>query len=203
MIPIVSYLALGGKCRACKAAISSRYPVIEALGAAAALAAVWLFGFTWSGAIAGAFFLSLVALAGIDAETGYLPEAITLPLIGVGLLANLFDLYTDKLWALIGAFAGYGTFFLISTIYRRLRGRDGLGLGDAALFAALGAWGGWPILAPAALLGAVIALLGLGVRSRLTRRPIDAGAPVPFGPALCAGGALAFIAYQRGWPFFA
>lgn len=200
LIPIIGFLALRGRCRNCRAKISGRYPLIELLGSAAALLAVFLFGFSWSAALAGLFFLSLIALAGIDAETGYLPEAITLPLIGLGLLANLFDLYTDKLWAFIGAAAGYAAFFLIAILYRRLRGRDGLGLGDAALFAAFGAWGGWPILAPAALLGALIALFSLWLHSVRTGAPIDAAKPVPFGPALCAGGAIAFAASQWGLP---
>ena len=125
-----------------------------------------------------------------------------MPLIGGGLLVNLFDLYTDKLWALIGAVVGYGSFFLISTFYRRLRAREGLGLGDAALFAALGAWGGWPILAPAALLAASIALLTLWLSSLLSGRGIDPEAPIPFGPALCLGGAAAFLASQAGLPLF-
>ncbi|NWG71591.1 MAG: prepilin peptidase [Parvularculaceae bacterium] len=203
LIPILSYVALGGKCRSCAAAIPVRYPLIEAFGAATVVLAALVFGFTLAGALAALFFLALLALAGIDWETGYLPEAITLPLIGAGLAANLFDLYTDKVWALIGAAAGYGGFFLIATAYRRLRGRDGLGLGDAALFAAIGAWGGWPVLAPAAFLGALFALLALSARSALSGKPIDPLEATPFGPALCAGGALAFIASRTSLPWFA
>jgi leader peptidase (prepilin peptidase)/N-methyltransferase len=202
LVPLASYFSLKGRCRACAAPIPLRYPVVEALGAAAFVLALALFGLTLQALIAAFFFLALIALAAIDFETGYLPEAITLPLIGAGLLANLFDLYTDGLWALTGAAVGYATFFVISTAYRRLRGREGLGLGDAALFAALGAWGGWPILAPAALFGALIALAGISLSAALKKQPIDATAPVPFGPALCAGGAAALVASQVGLPGF-
>lgn len=199
LIPIVSFFALKGKCRQCAAPIAARYPTVEALGALALVLALALFGWTLSALIASVFFLALIALAAIDQETGYLPEAITLPLVAVGVAANLFDLYTDKLWSLIGALAGYLVFFLISTVYRRLRSRDGLGLGDAALFAAVGAWGGWPILAPTALIAALLALASLALASVFSGKQIDPSTPIPFGPALCAGGACAFAASQIGW----
>jgi leader peptidase (prepilin peptidase)/N-methyltransferase len=198
LIPIISFLALGGKCRACAAPIPGRYPLIEALGATALILAVAIFGATFAGAAAGLFFLALIALAAIDHDTGYLPEAITLPLIAGGLAANLFGLYTDIMSALIGAIAGYAAFFLIAEGYRRLRGRDGLGLGDAALFAAIGAWGGWVILPPAAFMGAMLALALLWLGAKTARKPIDPGAPIPFGPALCIGGAAAFVLSRIG-----
>jgi leader peptidase (prepilin peptidase)/N-methyltransferase len=196
LIPIISFIRLSGRCRVCGSAISWRYPAVEAVAAVACVAAYLTFGPTLAGGLAAAFLLALIALAAIDLETGYLPEAITLPLIATGLLANAFSIFTAPSEALIGAGVGYGAFALISLGYRALRGRDGLGLGDAALFAAIGAWGGWAVLAPTALLASLLALSTLGALALITRRPLDFARPIPFGPAIAAAGAITFFVFR-------
>ncbi|HRX39403.1 MAG TPA: prepilin peptidase [Parvularculaceae bacterium] len=202
LIPLFSFVALRGKCRACGAPIPLRYPIVELLGAVAALSSIFIFDATLDAGFAALFFLALIALGAIDHETGYLPDAITLPLIALGLAANIYGRFAAITDAVIGAALGYLVFALIAFGYERLRGREGLGGGDAKLLAAIGAWGGWMILAPTVFIGALLAL-SLIAASSLSGRKLDMTTPVRFGPALCLAGAAAFIALRLGLPLFA
>jgi leader peptidase (prepilin peptidase)/N-methyltransferase len=201
LIPIVSYLRLGGRCRACATPISLRYPLVEALAALACVASVAAYGATIQAAAASVFLLALIALAAIDFETGYLPEMITVPTICLGLLVNLFDVFAGALSSIIGASAGYAAFLAISTAYRSLRGREGLGLGDAALFAAIGAWCGWEALAPAAFVASGLGILHSATRAFVRKVPMDGGEAIAFGPYLCAAGAAIMIGSAIGPPY--
>ncbi len=183
LIPLVSFFAQRGRCARCQAPISVRYPVVEALGAASAVLSVLIFGWTLAALAAAIFALALIALAFIDFETGYLPDAITFPLIGAGLAANAAALFTPFRDALIGAVAGYLVFWSVSAVYARLRKRDGLGLGDAKLLSAIGAWTGWFYL-PQVILIAALGTLAVIV----VRRGVKADDEIPFGPGLCAAG---------------
>ena len=187
LIPLASYIALKGKCAACGAAISARYPIVELSGGLVAAVAIAAFGFTGAALAAALFGFALVALAAIDLETGYLPDAITLPLIGAGLTANVFSIFVSPANAAIGALAGFGSLWLIGAAYERLRGREGLGLGDAKLFAAIGAWTGWAMLPLILFLAALSTLAVIGVRALIGRESALDEA-VPFGPGLCAAG---------------
>lgn len=195
LAPLISYFMLQGRCAACSAPIPIRYPLVEVLGAAAALAASLAFGFTISAILAAAFLFCLIALAAIDLESGYLPDAITLPLLGLGLLANFGGEFVPFADAVIGAAAGYIAFSLIRLIYAAVRGREGLGQGDAKLLAAMGAWVGWQAL-PAAIFLASAASLAIILAIRLAGRKIDATTALPFGPGLCLGGAIALFGTQ-------
>lgn len=201
MIPVLGYLTLKGKCASCNAAISPRYPIVELLGAAAAVAAAMLFGFTVTALLAALFFWTLIALAFIDAETGFLPDALTLSLLALGLAANAIDLFAALPDALIGAIAGYLIFRLIGALFHRLRGVEGLGQGDAKLLGALGAWLGWQALAPLVFAGAMLALIAVGAM-RISGRIISNDTPIPFGPALAAAGAFAMIANGLDLPAY-
>lgn len=192
LVPLFGFVRLGGKCRACGAAISWRYPAVELAGAAAAAAALATFGLSWSALFAAVFLMALIALAAIDAETGFLPDAITAPLAWAGLLVNLQGRFAPLDAAVIGAAVGYGAFRLVAEAYRLIRRREGLGGGDAKLLAAFGAWGGWTVLAPSVLIGALAALAYV-LAARLFGRRIDAETPVPFGPGLCVGGAVSVL----------
>lgn len=193
LIPLASYIALRGRCSSCGAEIPIRYPVVEAMGGAGVVLSFIAFGLTPAAIVASVFALALIALAFIDLETGYLPDAITLPLIALGLVANAFGLFTTPLDALIGAVAGYALFWAIGALYQRVRHREGLGLGDAKLLAAIGASTGWmslPIVIFIAAIGtlAVVALSGGGAhRDR----------EIPFGPGLCAAGFAALFLGPR------
>ncbi|MCB2114376.1 MAG: prepilin peptidase [Parvularculaceae bacterium] len=196
LIPLLSYIVLRGRCGACAAPISFRYPVVEALGAACALASLAAFGPTPAALAAAIFGWALIALAAIDLETGYLPDAITIPLITLGLVVNAFALFAAPADALIGAAAGFVTFWAIGRAFEKLRGKEGLGLGDAKLLAAAGAWGGWIILPFVVFVGAAATLLAIGLARTFGKRAaLDQ--PVPFGPGLCAAAFAALAAAPR------
>lgn len=197
LVPVASYFALRGKCRTCGGGISLRYPAVELAGAAAAMAALAAFGATWTALFAAAFLLALIALAAIDFETGYLPDAITLPLIALGLAANATGRFVSLSDALVGAAAGYAIFQAIAWAYYRMRGREGLGGGDAKLLAAIGAWGGWVLLAPTVFIASVAALAVVGAAGLAGQR-FAGGTEIRFGPALCGGGAAMFLALGLG-----
>ncbi len=190
-IPLVSYLALRGKCSACKAPISARYPIVEALTGVLSGYIAWHMGFTLAAAAALVFTWAMIALAFIDLDTFYLPDDITLPLLWAGLLFNLAGGFTSLASAVIGAMAGYVTLWLIFWAFKLATGRDGMGYGDFKLLAAIGAWLGWKMLPLVVLLssfvGAVvgIALIVLARRGR--------NVPIPFGPYLAVAGLVALL----------
>jgi leader peptidase (prepilin peptidase) / N-methyltransferase len=196
LVPLGSFLALRGRCRACAAPIAGFHPAVElaALGVAclAALAAPEDPARLWIGCGLG---WALLALAWIDWEHLLLPDAITLPLVPAGLAAT-FWLGPEALAAhAAGAALGYGAFRGFAYAYRWLRGREGLGRGDAKLLAAAGAWLGLEALPTVLLLAA---LAGLGAAGALAWRlgRSDPGAPLPFGPCL----ALAFwLCWLQTW----
>ena len=160
LIPVFGYLVLGGKCSSCGARISLQYPLVEIAGGLAAALSVLAFGMSWA-ALAGAIFLwSLIALAVIDFKTGYLPDALTLPLILLGLALSFTGWFASPIEAITGAVIGYGAFALIGVVFRHLRQIDGLGLGDAKLLAAIGAWAGAFALPLTIFAASLIALSG-------------------------------------------
>lgn len=196
-IPLISYALLGGKCRQCSAVISVRYPLVEITGAIVALLAYWLFGPTLSAGIAALFGWTLIALAAIDAETGYLPDALTLPLLLGGLLANGFGLFIPPVHAVIGAAVGFGVFWFVAISFKVLRGREGLGFGDVKLMGALGAWLGWAPLAPLIFVASTGTLVILLI-ARLAGRKLGADTAIRFGPALAIAGFMMFVAQHKG-----
>lgn len=192
LIPLASYLAQRGRCTHCHVKISVRYPIVEAMGGASALLSVAAFGWTPAALGASIFALALIALAFIDAETGYLPDAITLPLASAGIAANAFSLFTSLSDAIVGAAAGFILFWTISEVYVRVRRREGLGLGDAKLLAAIGAWVGWQPLPIVVFLAALGTLIFVALR-----RGASADEAIPFGPGLCAAGFCVFFLGER------
>ena len=190
-IPIVSWLALRGRCKGCGTRISARYPVVELAAGVAALAAVWKFGPTATGLAACAFLWTLIALAFIDADTQLLPDDLTLPLLWGGLVANLFGLFVPLASAVIGAIAGYLSLWTIYWLFKLIRGKEGMGYGDFKLLAALGAWLGWPMLPQIVLVSSVLGAIGGIAAMALQGR--DRAAPLPFGPWLAGAGAVALF----------
>ncbi|MFZ6047440.1 prepilin peptidase [Pseudomonas sp. CR3202] len=190
-IPVVSYLALGGKCSACKAPISKRYPLVElACGLLSAYVA-WHFGFGWQ---AGAFLLltwGLLAMSMIDVDHQLLPDALVLPLLWLGLILNSQDLFTSLDHALWGAVAGYMSLWSVYWLFKLVTGKEGMGHGDFKLLAMLGAWGGWQVLPLTILLsslvGAVLGVIMLRLRNK------DTATPIPFGPYLAIAGWIALL----------
>jgi leader peptidase (prepilin peptidase)/N-methyltransferase len=190
-VPVVSWLALKGRCAACGTRIPARYPIVELLGGALAAAAIWHFGPTWQGAAACGLLWTLTALAFIDADTQFLPDDLTLPLLWAGLVANLFGLFVPLAEAVVGAVAGYLALWTVYWIYKIVRRREGMGHGDFKLLAALGAWMGWKMLPAIVLLSSAAgALIGIALVAFEGR---DKAQPLPFGPYLAIAGAAALF----------
>lgn len=190
-IPVVSYLALGGKCSSCKTPISKRYPLIElACGALSAFIA-WHYGFGWQ---AGAMLLlgwGLLAMSMIDVDHQLLPDALVLPLLWLGLIVNYFGLFTNLGDALWGAVFGYLSLWSVYWLFKLLTGKEGMGYGDFKLLAMLGAWGGWQVLPLTILLSSLVgAVLGI-ITLRL--RKAETSTPIPFGPYLAIAGWIALL----------
>jgi leader peptidase (prepilin peptidase)/N-methyltransferase len=190
-IPVVSYLALRGKCRECKAPISARYPMVELVTGALTGLMVWKLGSGWAG-LASVFFLySLIAMTFIDADTQLLPDDLTYPLLWAGLLINLNGTFVPLHDAVIGAAAGYLALWSVNGLYKLLRGRDGMGGGDFKLLAALGAWLGWAMLPTIILMSSVVgAVVGI-VLMILNSRGMDY--KIPFGPYLAGAGLITML----------
>ena len=190
-IPVISWLALRGKCSNCKAPISPRYPLVELLTGALSALVIWRFGSGWSG-LAGLFFLySLVALTFIDADTQLLPDDLTYPLLWGGLLMNLNGTYVPLQDAVIGAAAGYLALWSVYWLFKLATGKEGMGYGDFKLLAALGAWMGWTILPAIILLSSLVgAVVGIGLMVFAKRGRNN---PIPFGPYLAAAGLIAML----------
>ena len=195
LTPILGFVFLRGKCAACGAPISPRYPLVEFAAMGVGAASILVFGVSVEAVLAAVFGWMLLALGVTDWETGFLPDWLTLPLMIVGLGANAFSLFAPPLDAVIGAAAGGFVFWAIGAGWRAWRGIDALGLGDAKLLAALGAWTGWPALPLIVLIGSVGSLLGVFL-ARGFGRTIGGSDAIPFGPGLCLAGLVVLFA---GW----
>src|ERR1043166_2259165 len=179
-IPLLSYAVLGGKCAACKAPISKRYPIVEAISGALSGYIGWRFGFGLAALGALVFAWAMIALAFIDLDTFYLPDNITLPLIWAGLLVNVGRVFTDLSAAVVGAAAGYLVLWTVFWAFKLVTGKEGMGFGDFKLLAAIGAWLGWKMLPLVILLSSLVgAVVGLALIV-FARRGRDH--PIPFGP---------------------
>lgn len=189
-IPIVSYLMLGGKCGSCKTPISIRYPLIELLTGILFGVVAWQYG--WTMAAFGGLILTalLIALTFIDADTQYLPDSLTLPLIWLGLLFNLSGTFVPLKSAVLGAVFGYMSLWLLCFIYKLLTGKIGMGNGDFKLLAALGAWLGVGILPVLVFMAALIGLIG-AIIGRVAK-----GQYFAFGPSLAIAGWIILVANE-------
>ncbi len=190
-IPLVSWLVLRGRCSACRAPISRRYPLIEAVTGALTLLMVTHLGLGWELVWALLFTWALIALTMIDYDTTLLPDDITLPLLWLGLLVAIPAGGVALADAVIGAAAGYLSLWIVYQSFRLLTGKEGMGYGDFKLLAALGAWLGWQkLLLVIMLSSAVGAVLGIALILIAGR---DRAQPIPFGPFLAGAGFLAYV----------
>ncbi len=187
-IPVLSWLVLRGRCSACKTPIPIRYPMVELTGGLLCAAAVLAFSPTPKALLAIVLLLALLALTFIDADTFLLPDDITLPLLWLGLIANLFELFVPLSAAVIGAIAGYLSLWLVYWAFKLVTGKEGMGYGDFKLMAALGAWLGWAALPAIILLSAVVGAV-VGIAMMVFKR-LSRGQPLPFGPYIAGAGAL-------------
>ena len=200
-LPLIGWLRLGGRCSACKANISVRYPLVEAATGIAFAALSWRFGAQPTTLLWCGFVAALIALAGIDWDTTLLPDSINQPLLWAGLLVAAFGLTTVALpQAVVGAILGYLSLWSVYWAFKLATGKEGMGYGDFKLLAALGAWLGWQMILPIVLGASVIgAVVGIGMKLRSSLRE---GRYVPFGPFLAGGGLVVLFAGQQrvlGW----
>ena len=190
-IPIVSYLLLRGKCKGCGANISPRYPIIEAISGILCAYAAWHFGFGLAAAGALLFIWALLALTAIDFNTQLLPDDITLPLLWLGLLFNLFGIFASLHSAVLGAMFGYLALWGVYWLFKLVTGKEGMGYGDFKLLAALGAWMGWQMLPLIILLSSLVgAVAGITL---IVAAKHGRSVPIPFGPYLAGGGLIALF----------
>ena len=198
-VPLLGWLWLRGRCHACGAAISPRYPLVELITASLFALAAWRFGAAQQGLAIMLCCAFLVALAFIDADTMLLPDDLTLPLMWLGLLLNLNHYLAPLPDAVLGAAAGYVALWLIYWGFKLATGKEGMGYGDFKLMAALGAWLGWQalpfVLLSASALGAIV-----GIALVLLRRQ-ERDQPIPFGPYLAVAGIMALL-FGADWLSF-
>ena len=198
-IPVVSWLALGGKCASCKRPISKRYPLVEIATAVLTGFVAWRFGFGATAIAAIVFTWMLIALTMIDFDTQFLPDALTYPLLWLGLLFSL----SNPVWSqtaspvtpadsIVGAAVGYLSLWSFYWLFKLLTGKEGMGYGDFKLFAALGAWMGWQMLLPIIIFASCVgALIGIVM---ILRRRAGRETQIAFGPFLAIAGWLALVA---------
>ncbi|HKI74364.1 MAG TPA: A24 family peptidase [Pseudomonadales bacterium] len=189
-IPLISYIALRGKCAHCRAPISLRYPAVELAAGLLTLVVIAKFQLTPAGAGALILTYGLLAAAMIDYDHQLIPDNITLPLLWLGLIVNYFNLlvpFHDAFW---GAVAGYLALWIVFHIFRLITGKEGFGYGDFKLLAMLGAWVGWQGLPAIVIISSFAgAVFGIG----LIAFGRDRAKPIPFGPWLAIGGFVVLI----------
>jgi leader peptidase (prepilin peptidase)/N-methyltransferase len=185
-IPIVSYLVLGGKCSSCKTRISPQYPLVELFTAVVSVVVGWHFGVSLQALAALLLSWSLIAASGIDIGHKLLPDNITLPLLWLGILLALFDVFVSLEDSVIGAMAGYLSLWSIFMLFKLFTGKEGMGYGDFKLLATLGAWLGWKplfvVVLTSSLVGSIVGI------SMILLQKIGRGTQIPFGPYLAAAG---------------
>ena len=190
-VPILGYILLRGKCAACAVKIPIRYPMIETLTAVLTVLLGLKFGLEVKTIFVMVLAWSLIALTFIDIDHHLLPDNITLPLMWLGLIANISSTFTTLSNAVIGAVAGYMSLWILYQVHHRLTGKEGMGYGDFKLLAALGAWFGWtmlPIIALiASLSGTIFALWNMVFAGH------GKNIPIAFGPFLATAGMVTLL----------
>ena len=189
-VPLVSWLALRGRCRTCRTAISGTYPIVEAVTGAIFIAAFALYGFTLLFAVRVAFACAMVVLFVIDLRHRILPNVITVPGIVCGLAVSLW-LPPGWLSSLLGALAGGGVLFLVGEVYYRTRGVEGMGMGDVKMLAMIGAFLGWPLMVLTLILASFSGAVIGGVMIASGRGGMKAA--LPFGTFLAIGALVAAV----------
>lgn len=190
-IPLLSFLILGGKCRGCKSAISIHYPIIELTTCILSVIAAMHFGPGVQSLFAVVMTWTLIVLTMIDFDHQLLPDSITLPFLWMGIICNMFGLYTDIHSSLIGAIAGYMILWSVYMAFKLATGKEGMGFGDFKLLAMLGAWLGWQVLPLIIILSSVLgSLVGIGL---VIFSGHQKNKPIPFGPYLATAGWIALM----------
>ncbi|WP_431275427.1 prepilin peptidase [Variovorax ureilyticus] len=193
-VPVISYLALRGRCGDCNARISPRYPVVELVTGLLFAWCGWRFGLTPVGALWAACAALLVCQFLIDLDTQYLPDSYNYMLLWLGLIGAALGWTGVSLASAVwGAVAGYGSLWLIYQAYLRLTGKEGMGFGDFKLLAALGAWFGVEFLLAIVLVSSLVGAV-IGGSLLLVGKLAHKDVPISFGPFLAGAGLVCLVA---------
>lgn len=193
-IPVLSYLYLGGRCRACHDEIPLRYPLVEAASAIGYVGILWFFGPGWPAVLYGILFSALLVVVGTDLSHQIIPDAITLPGVVVGLLGAVTVLPVGWVNALLGIIIGGGILWVLAWISPYLFGKEGMGGGDIKLLAMIGAFLGWKPALLTIMIGSLTgSLIGL---SLISFHLIKRDEYIPFGPFLAFGALVAMFFAQ-------
>lgn len=190
-IPVVSYLLQRGRCSHCGTGISVQYPIVELVTMLLSVLVAMEFGFGWQLASGLVITWALVALSVIDLKHTLLPDAITLPVLWLGLLASLLPVFVEPGEAIVGAAVGYLSLWSVYWLFKLVTGKEGMGYGDFKLLGLFGAWLGWTaipsIILMSSVVGAVVGISLIVIRGR------DRNLPIPFGPYLAVAGWLTLL----------
>ena len=190
-IPLVSWIALRGRCQTCRSSIAITYPIVEAVTGLVWLAAFVLYGLTPLFAVRVAFACAMIVLFVIDLQHRILPNVVTVPGIVVGFVASMW-LPPGWFSSLLGLVMGGGVLFLIGEVYYRTRGVEGMGMGDVKMLAMIGAFLGWPLMILTLIIASFTGALIGGVMIASGRGGMQAA--LPFGTFLGVGALIAAVA---------
>ena len=190
-IPIISYLLLRGKCRYCKRSISAQYPLVEGITAIGSLLLFLKYGLSWSYLFYFSFVAALIVITVIDLYHQIIPDVISIPWIGVGLLGALIIPHITFFNSLLGILLGGGSLFVVATLYQWLFKREGMGGGDVKLLAMIGAFLGWEsvilTILLSSLIGSITGIIIIALKGK------DFKYAIPFGPFLSLGAVIALF----------
>lgn len=190
-IPIISYLILRGKCRACQQPISMRYPIIEFLTATLCILVAIRYGVSWQTLAGCLLCCSLLVQSNIDANHTFIPDEITVPMTWIGLVLSLIPVFVDSSASIIGGISGYLILWSIAALFYIATGKEGMGAGDFKLLAMLGCWLGWQvipfIILFSSIIGSIIGVLILVITKQ------DRNTRIPFGPFIALAGVIALL----------
>ena len=196
-IPIISFLVLGGKCSKCKKKISSQYPLVELISIISFLIIYYLFGISITTILLLILFLSFLIIFFIDLKHYIIPDVLTFPMMVLGFLKsfdpNLNPIFPNYINSLIGGMVGYGIIWLLIIFYKKIRKKEGMGLGDAKLLAVIGFWFGWISIPFIIFLSSLIALII--VIPDLLKKSKKLSSQIPFGPYIIIA-TLIFIVFK-------
>ena len=198
-IPLISFIILRGKCRNCNAKISFQYFLVELLAGLSFVFIYYLFGISITSVLLAILSIFFIIIFFIDLKHYIIPNELTFPLMAIGFLKS-FDpnlnqtIFPNYINSLIGGFVGYSIIWLIIFIYKKIRNKEGMGLGDAKLLAVIGFWFGWLSIPFTIFISSVVALI-LVIPSIL-KKSKGMASQIPFGPYIIIG-CIIYISFEN------
>jgi len=203
-IPLISYFLLNGKCRKCKKKISGQYALVEFLSILSFLIIYYLYGISLISVLLMILSLSFIIIFFIDLKHFIIPNVLTFSMMALGFIKsfdpNLNPMFPNYINSLIGGFFGYGIIWSIIFFYKQIRKKEGMGLGDAKLFAVIGFWFGWISIPFIIFLSSVIALIS--VVPDLMKNSKKMSTQIPFGPYIILGTIIYLVFQDKFINFF-